>query len=562
MGTFLRERRHTAIASVLVFAAAVGTAIPVIADLTGSSFEVTDGNLVVDTEGNTDWINAPNRSIGVDAEQTSSDDSYKGGAKHDAVCPDAEMGGIPPNKDDLTRLYVASERNNGDVFVYMAWERFLDRNSTASAHMGFEFNQGSTPCGGKSKNIVRTPGDILVLYDLEGGGKPQFTLLHWVTAGAATQCKAANAVPCWGNEQVLGDDVAQGEVNRSAPITDPVGPNAPRMLNFNHMFGEAAINLTDAGVLDPDNCQGFGRASLGSRSSGNSFVSTQKDFVAPIPVDLQNCGTIVIKKETNPDEDPNATDFGFAITDGTTPTTFSLKDDGTQTFTDAKQGQYTVTEDDPGAGWDLTGLSCDSAATTDLGTRTATFDLDAGETVTCTYTNRKRGTIVVAKQTDPGGLPDSFGFTAGSPLDPGTFTLQDDGTRVYSNVVPGTYTVDEDPKDGFALTELTCVDPSSDSGADALNARRAVFEVGAGETVQCTFFNQQTHNVIVLVCHENSDTLAKSSVTYGSETKDSLSGDGLTADQQAALCNTGGANFGGKSHGSASLSVNVGSGAH
>ena len=567
-----RSRRAKMLAAAAVMAVAAGIAIPVVANLAGSSFEVDDGNLVVNTSGNKDWANAPGRSIGVDASQTSSDDSYKGGAKHDQLCPEAETGGIPPNKDDLTRLYVGSELVGPNVFLYMAWERFLNKESAASAHMGFEFNQSTTQCAAstKSKNIVRTAGDILVLYDLEGGSKPTFELLFWVTSGSASQCKAASSLPCWGNGQLLGTNVADGSINTTAPITDPVlapGQTQSRTLDFKHMFGEAAINLTAAGVFQPGTCRTFGRASLGSRSSGNSFVSTQKDFVAPIPVDLQNCGSIVIKKETDPEENPNAGTFGYTTTGGLSPSTFSLQDDGTRTYSAVQAGQYTVTENDPTPAYDLTGLSCSvstggsSTATTDLANRKVTIDLKPAETVTCTYTNRKRGTIIVEKQTDPNGLTDSFGFTAASPLSPSTFSLLDNGTRTYANIIPGTYTVDEDAKDGFLLTSITCLDPSGNSAGDP-TTRRATFRVAAGETVTCTFNNQQTHNVVVLVCHENDDTLAQSSVTYGSETKSSLSGAGLTAAQQKALCDTGGATFGGKAHGPASLSVNVGSGAH
>lgn len=573
MSSFVRTRRRKAVTALAVTGALVGIAIPVIANLPGSSFEIDDGNLVVNgPSGSKDWANAPNRSIGVDAQQTSSDNSYKGGAKHDDVCPAMETGGIPPNKDDLTRLYVSSEIVGTDVFLYMAWERFLNKESSASAHMGFEFNQSTVPCGGDSQNIRRTPGDILVLYDLEGGGEPQFELLTWVTSanGATSDCKAANALPCWGKSQVLGSNVADGSINTTAPITDPVlapGQNSPRTLGFRHMFGEGAVNLTAAGVFQPGVCRGFGRAQLGSRSSGNSFVSTQKDYVGPIAVDLQNCGSIVIKKETTPDEDPNSTDFGYTTTGGLDPATFTLKDDGTRTYADAQQGQYTVTEADPTPGYDLTAIDCSvtggsgSSTTTDLSARKVTIDLKPAETVTCTFRNRKRGQIIVEKHTDPHGLPDSFGFTAASPLSPGTFSLTDDGTRTYESVVPGTYTVDEDAKEGFALIGITCVDPTSDSSGST-STRRATFRVAAGETVKCTFFNQQTHAVIVLVCHENDDRLAPSRVTYGSDTKTSLSGAGLTDAQQKALCDTGGATFGGKTHGPASLSVEVGSGAH
>ena len=567
--TFMRRRwRHLALAAIA--AAAMGIAIPVIAQLPGSDFEIADGNLVVDTTGNTDWVNAPARTIGVDPTQTNSDNSYKGGAKHDTPCPQAETGSIPPNKDDLTRLYVSQEMVGEDVFLYMAWERFLDKDSTASAHMGFEFNKGSTPCGGNSQNVRRTDGDILILYDLEGGGKPQFELLEWVTSatGNAGDCKASNALPCWGNGRVLDADEADGEVNRTAPITDPIlapGQTNPRTLGFKHMFGEGGVNLTKAGVFDGGDCQGFGSATLGSRSSGNSFVSTQKDFVGPVPVDLQNCGSIVIKKETTPN---GATDtFSYTAESPLSPGTFNLQDGGTRTFSDVTPGSYDITESVP-SGWDLDSITCvlptNGDSTVSVVKPTVTIDLAPTETVTCTFNNTKRGKIIVEKQTVPNGLPDSFGFTSGTGLTPATFNLTDDGTQEFANLVAGSYEVTEDAKEGFALTNITCNDSNSTGNT---GTRKATFVLAAGETVKCTFTNTQTHVVVVLVCHENNDKLAPSDVTYDpggaqEDTKTSLGAGSLTDAQQAALCNTGGATFGGKAHGPASLRVNIGSDAH
>ena len=40
----------------------------------------------------------------------------------------------------------------------------------------------------------------------------------------------------------------------------------------------------------------------------------------------------------------------------------------------------------------------------------ATIDLDAGETITCTFTNTQLGTIIVEKQAMPDGDPTSFTF--------------------------------------------------------------------------------------------------------------------------------------------------------
>jgi hypothetical protein len=73
-------------------------------------------------------------------------------------------------------------------------------------------------------------------------------------------------------------------------------------------FGEAQLDLRL--LFQPNKCASFGSAMLKSRSS-DSFTSQLKDFVAPVSINLQNCGQVIIRKQTIPDEDPNTTDFGY-----------------------------------------------------------------------------------------------------------------------------------------------------------------------------------------------------------------------------------------------------------
>src|SRR6185503_6015301 len=68
-------------------------------------------------------------------------------------------------------------------------------------------------------------------------------------------------------------------------------------------------------------------------------------------------------------------------------------------------------------GWDLTSISCDDGSSTvgstgNVSTRTATFNVEAGETVTCTFTNTKHGSVIV-KKVMVGGT-DTFSYT-GTP---------------------------------------------------------------------------------------------------------------------------------------------------
>ena len=80
--------------------------------LQGSTFEGNDGNLVVNTAGNTDWSNAPNRVRGDDLTSGTGDNSFGQGTKEDDANVSVVTGSIPPKKSDLTRFYMVHERRD------------------------------------------------------------------------------------------------------------------------------------------------------------------------------------------------------------------------------------------------------------------------------------------------------------------------------------------------------------------------------------------------------------------------------------------------------------------
>jgi large repetitive protein len=137
-----------------------------------------------------------------------------------------------------------------------------------------------------------------------------------------------------------------------------------------------------------------------------TFTNT---VAAPLP------GSIVIVEDAVPNA---AQDFAFTTT-GAGLMNFSLDDDadGTLpngvTFTGLAAGSYSVAQAAPPASWPLAVLACndpDNGSSTVPGTRLANIDLDAGETVTCTFTNRLAA-MSVAKSTTaatistPGSIP-------------------------------------------------------------------------------------------------------------------------------------------------------------
>lgn len=98
------------------------------------------------------------------------------------------------------------------------------------------------------------------------------------------------------------------------------------------------------------------------------------------------------------------------------------------------------------------------------------------------------GTLIIEKQTDPDGSQQSFGFTSPSG-DIGAFSLQDGGTESFF-IPSGTYDVTETEVGGWALTGISCTDPTGDSSVDvASNTATAV--LGQDETVTCVFTNTE-----------------------------------------------------------------------
>lgn len=197
-------------------------------------------------------------------------------------------------------------------------------------------------------------------------------------------------------------------------------------------------------------------------------------------------GTIVIQKTTV----AFGADQAFTFT-GAVPA--SLADGQSVQATRLAGKAYTVTEAAT-AGWDLTGLTCDAPGTeVVLGTRSATFTLSVGATVTCRFTNTQRGRILVDAVTDPSGQAQSFdfGLTGGPDALIQTFTLIDTVPPHDSGLIkPGTYSVNENTPfpAGWQLSSASCSDGSPVTAV----------AVSAGETVTCTFTNNARGKVDVV----------------------------------------------------------------
>jgi hypothetical protein len=244
-------------------------------------------------------------------------------------------------------------------------------------------------------------------------------------------------------------------------------------------------------------------------------------------------GRIVINKVTVPAGD-TATSFRFTenVPQGTSDSgEFYLKHDGSETFVDVEPGTYAVVEDLI-AGYDLTDLKCTEGSSGTLSTvsvpeRKATIAVDPGETVSCTFTNTKRGKVELVKLTN--GVPDAtqvWSFTlkgpggnladstppalvdfGGATLTPGqVYSLCETGipagwTQTWYVDANGNGAIDSDELPLPLLspfgpgnpggTLLASYDPDPGYGTpNAVNDTRCVdFKVGAGETLKLILDN-------------------------------------------------------------------------
>ena len=220
------------------------------------------------------------------------DNSFAEGSKENETNVSVGLGSVPNKKADLGRMYTSYEQFGNDVMLYLGWAR----NSTSgTTNFDFEVNRVTQPNldTAGAKTLIRTAGDLLISYDFQGGAqKPTLAIREWDGSQ-------------WGAANPLDATEAESEVNRTA-IVDSLGTTPVDRAAFT--FGEASINLTKAGVFVPGVCESFGSIFVKSRSA-DQITATLKDFISPEPVNISNCASGIIRKET----DPNgaAGSFGF-----------------------------------------------------------------------------------------------------------------------------------------------------------------------------------------------------------------------------------------------------------
>jgi hypothetical protein len=169
---------------------------------------------------------------------------------------------------------------------------------------------------------------------------------------------------------------------------------------------------------------------------------------------------------------------------------FALDDDADGTLSNTQgpvsvaPGTYNCSEAGV-AGWTQTSSTCSD------GSPVNAINAASGESITCTFTNTKNGSITIVKDAIPNDAQD-FSFTCSAPV--GNFSLDDDADGTLTNtkgpvsVAPATYNCSETAVSGWTQTSATCSDSSP---VNAIN-------VSAGENVTCTFVNTKGSTVTII----------------------------------------------------------------
>ncbi|MBI4935556.1 MAG: hypothetical protein HY828_16875 [Actinobacteria bacterium] len=203
--------------------------------------------------------------------------------------------------------------------------------------------------------------------------------------------------------------------------------------------------------------------------------------------------TLTVVKATAP-----AGGTGFPFTLDPMAASFTLADGGSQQFTDLAPDLYTITETAP-AGWVVSDITCTGASigTVDLATGYAEVLLGPGEAAVCTYTNTRTATITITKDVLPDGFAGpqgGFGFdSVGDGL--ADRFLNDGGSFVLADLLPGTYTVDELVPEGWAV-DIDCTSTGERVDADT-NSGTVAITVAAGDAVSCTYTNTRLGQITV-----------------------------------------------------------------
>jgi hypothetical protein len=224
-------------------------------------------------------------------------------------------------------------------------------------------------------------------------------------------------------------------------------------------------------------------------------------------------GSIIVEKQTN----PNGAAGSFTFT-GTAAG--SISDNGQIVVNNLVPGTYTSTETNPSPLFSLTSIVCDDGAsatpsTVNVGTRTATFKVDPGETVKCVFTNtieEAHLTLVKSVVNNNGGTAAASAWTLGATGPTPISGTTGSAPVTNASVNSGTYTLSETGGPaGYAASQYSCV---KNGGAPVVSNS---ITLSTGDNATCTITNDDQPGTLIVrkvVVNDNGGTATASNFSF------------------------------------------------
>jgi hypothetical protein len=212
-----------------------------------------------------------------------------------------------------------------------------------------------------------------------------------------------------------------------------------------------------------------------------TFINTENENVTK--------GKIKVVKVTNPNPDPTDPDASFTFSPSY-GVSFNLTNGQMNTSDFLTPGTgFTVTESTIPTGWELQSATCDNG-----NDPTTSITVTAGQTVTCTFTNRLKPKLTVNKVLSPSSDPGTFNLIINST----TYATGGDGTTTgaqFGSV--GSNTFGETGAGGTNLTNYTTV--ISGTGCTDNGDGTGSITLAAGDNKVCTITNTRNTGKLEVV---------------------------------------------------------------
>ncbi len=418
-------------------------------------------------------------------------------------------GLVPGSTHTTTIRYDFTKKTTGGVIV-LGYDYLTDPNATEMATSqrctSIPGSIGTTPvdCGLMSgPSTIPIPSDTFVFSSGLTGVNAALAsqkiadretanpaLKQFVMFGGTFDLAPAITITKVGNPDT--DSSSQSELTLSFTVGSGAGAactgptNCRVIILFGGHLAKGTPDVSGWGL--GRGASSFPGASISMRmhlidGSSSGAVNRGLQPAAVLPV-----ATLIVVKDAVPNDPQN---FEFASSFGAN---FFLDDDVDPTLPNSRTfsvapGIHFVAEVIP-VGWDLTGTSC-----TDNSPVSA-IDLSPFETITCTFTDTKRGEIIVKKVTVGGDAIFPFDLSGGPDSLASPFSLSDGQQHSELLIRPGTYTLKEFLT-GFVewdLTNLQCGESVTTTGSSlaslpvfAGGTATSTLVLDAGETITCTF---------------------------------------------------------------------------